>query len=154
MFPIVEKIACVRSDDNDLSELVEREGGVVTTPYLEDSLHSFEELNRFCLDLHPEIDGYMKSIYPINDYSNRIIGFNISRRVFTDCNNLCWTVLDSSSMVGRNGKFFSGVDAILLQRNNLPVGVDFVQDSSRLSVMMCSTGIHHFRADLYKKVVF
>ena len=154
LFPLVKRIDIVRSDDNDLSELVEREGGAVTTPYSVDSVHSFDELNRFCLDQHPEIDGHIKFISPLTAKGSMNMGSRISRRKFTDNNNLCWSVMDSSSIVGRDGRLVGGVDDIFSDSNNLPIGVDLVQDGSRLCVMMCLTGIHNFRAELYKKVVF
>ena len=55
LFSIVKRIDMVWYDDEDLSELAEREGGEVTTPYSADSRLSFDELNHFCLDHHPEI---------------------------------------------------------------------------------------------------
>ena len=72
LFSMVKRIDIVRSDDADLSELVEREGGEVTTPYSADSPLSFEDINRFCLDQHPEIDGYVKALSPLlpNQRSN------------------------------------------------------------------------------------
>ena len=62
--------------------------------------------------------------------------------------------MDSSSIVGRDRRLVGGVNDILSDTDNLPVGVDLVQDGSRLCVMMCLIGINSFRAELYKKVIF
>ena len=62
--------------------------------------------------------------------------------------------MDSSSVVGRDGRLVAGVDDILSDADNLPLGVELVQDGSRLCVMMCLTGIFNFRAEIYKIIVF
>ena len=154
LFSMVKRIDIVRSDDADLSELVEREGGEVTTPYSADLPLSFEDINRFFLDQHPEIDGHVKALSPLLPNQRSNVGERITRRTFTNSNNLCWSVMDSSSVVGRDGRLVAGVDDILSNADNLPLGVELVQDGSRLCVMMCLTGIFNFRAEIYKKIVF
>ena len=151
-FPIVQRMDIVCSDDNDLTELVEHEGGRVTTPYSEDSRHLFAYLNHFCLDLHPEIYRSIKALSPLlpnqrNDTSHT------TRRRFADSNNLYWSVMDSSSVMGRSGRLVNGVDNILSDTENLPKAIELVQDGVRLSVMMFLTDIHYFWAEIYKCAV-
>ena len=153
LFSIVQRIDIVCSDDNNLTELVEREDGRVTTPYSEDSHHSFANLNHFCLDLHPEIDGSVKALSPLLS-NQRHDTSHTTWRNFADSNNLCWSMMDSSSVVGRNGILVNGLGNIISDTDNLPEVIELVQDGTRLSAMMCLTGIHYFWAEIYKCTVF
>ena len=151
VFPVIKRIDIVRSDDEDLEVLVREMGGRITTPFSEDDVFSFGDLNRFCLDNHPEIDGNIKCLSPLHSNQRHDMG-DTTRRIFTDRNNLCWSVMADSSVVGRDRRLLSGVDEILSQPNNLPEGVELVQDGARLMVMMCLSGTHNFRRGLYKCV--
>ena len=59
-----------------------------------------------------------------------------------------------SSVVGRDGRLMSGITAVLSNAENLPVGLEIVRDEHQQMVMMCFTGIQHFRRGIYKCVTF
>ena len=93
IFSFVRDIAVVHSDDVDLVSIVEQNGGQVTTPYLTSIVHSFTYLQRFCLDLHPEVDGYMKTISPMDSNDNPSYGPSedyITRYAFANRFHMCW----------------------------------------------------------------
>ena len=62
VFPVIQTVLAVLSDDSDLEALVRQKNGRVTTPFGIHDKMTFHQLNKFCLDLHPEIDGYVKSL--------------------------------------------------------------------------------------------
>ena len=101
VFPVIKRIDIVRSDDEDFEVLVGEMGGRITTPFSEDDVFSFGDLNRFCLDNHPEIDGNIKCLSPLYNNQRHDMG-DTTRRIFTDRNNLCWSVMADSSVVDRD----------------------------------------------------
>ena len=111
------------------------------------------DLNHFCLDLHPEIDGEMKCLCARGANSSRDMG-DETRRMYTARNHCCWPVMADSCVIGRDRRLMSGVDDILSQTNNLPVGVQVVRDETQQMVMMALTGIEYFHAEKYKCVTF
>ena len=62
VFPVIRTVLVVRSDDSDLEALVRQKNGRVTTPFAINDKMTFHQLNKFYLDLHSEIDGYVKSL--------------------------------------------------------------------------------------------
>ena len=142
----------VRSDDIDFLALVETHGGRITTPFSSTKIWPFPHLNKFCLDLHPEIDGYMKSLSAVR----RGVASNEanSRDGFTDMYHICWSVMESTSVVSTGGDVLKGPDGILSNRDILPVGVELVQDPTQMCVMMMLSGNQYFRAEIYKVVTF
>ena len=153
VFPVIQIIECVRTDDADFEELVEGMGGQVTQPFGIDDMSNFVDLTHFCLDLHPEIDGEMKCLCARGDNSSRDMGEE-TRRMYTARNHCCWPVMADSCVIGRDRRLMSGVDDILSQTNNLPVGVQVVRDETQQMVMMALTGIEYFHAEKYKCVTF
>lgn len=146
-------IDIVKSDDVDLQVIVEGIGDRIITPFSEDQHLSFVELNRFYPNLHPKTDGYMQALLPLDNNPQHDMG-NTIWRIFTNRNNVCWSVMDSLLVVGENWKLFSGVDEIHLDAGNSSDGVELVQDGARLCVMMCLAGIHKFSKGLYKCVEY
>ena len=63
-------------------------------------------------------------------------------------------MMADSRVVGRDGRLMCGVNAVLSNTENLPVGVEIVRDESQQMVMMCLTEIQHFRRGIYKCVTF
>ena len=98
VFPIITKAVVVRSDDADFSALVVAQGGRVTTPFSSTKIWPFPYLNKFCLDYHPEIDGYMKSLSAVNTEVTPS-SEPTSRERFTNMYHICWSVMESTSVL-------------------------------------------------------
>ena len=78
----------------------------------------------------------------------------MTRRTYVTLSHCCWAVMADSRVVGQDGSLLCGVNAVLSNAVNLPVGVEIVRDESQQMVMMCLTGIEHFRRGVYKCVSF
>ena len=153
LFPIIQSVVVVRSDDANLGEIVETNGGRVSTPFPGNRVTEFVNLNRFCLDQHPEIDGFVKTLSVI-DWDVRPHNNANSRDGFTDMYMLCWSVMDSTAIISTNGLVLKGRDQILAHRNNLPIGVEIVEDPTQRMVMLGVTGRGNFAQDRYKCLSF
>ena len=95
-------------------------------------------LENFCLDLHPEIGGCIQSLSAF-DWETKTNTNNSSRAVFADKYHLCWSVMDSICVVSTGGDVLKGPDGILPNQNILPEGVELVQDSVQMCVMLMVT---------------
>jgi len=115
----------VRSDYVDLVAIVHANGGVVSMPFAGSKMWPLICLNNFCLDLHPEIDGYMKYLSAV-DRETEIDTDDSSRAVFTDEYHLCWSVMEYTCVVSTGGDVLKGPDGILPNRDILPEGVELV----------------------------
>ena len=127
--------------------------GRITTPFAADETMPFVHLNKCCLDLHPDIDGYINSLAAVTP-ATRAQPYYSTRRDFTNCYHLCWTVMESTCVLSRGGVDSQGPDSIISAPNLLPEGVELVQDASAIMVMMGLTGIENFGADRYKCLEF
>jgi len=65
VFPIVNDVRVIRSTNADLEAIVEANNGHITAPFSADEIMPFVHLNKFCLDLHPDIDGFIKSLVAV-----------------------------------------------------------------------------------------
>ena len=153
MFPIIQSVVIVRSDDLDLAAIVRARGGRVSTPFSSLTTQSFAELNVFCLDQHPEVDGYIKTISLIDRDADFDHGDN-SRETFMDMYSLCWCVMESTSVVSTTGEVLTGPDQILGNGNTLPQGFTLGQEPDRMSMMLVTTGRNNFSRDRYKVLWF
>ena len=62
-FPFVKKVFVVATFDDDYDYLVQQTGCTVSYPYSsldKETKYSFSDLNRFFLDLHPNIESFTK----------------------------------------------------------------------------------------------
>ena len=156
VFPIINLVKVVRSTDADLEAVVWAHNGRILNPYRADVWISFLSLNKFCLDLHPDIDGYIKSLTPVagNGIVNR---GEASRNDFTDKNYLCWTIMDSTCCVSRAGEVLQGETEIMVNEDDLPHSVSIFaqeQGSETRQMMLGSTGRINFGTDKYKILDF
>lgn len=69
----------------------------------------------------------MKCLYPRGDTASQDRGDKM-RQQYLAYSNCCWVVMADSVVVGQNGRLLSGVDAIMLDPENLQDGVELVQD--------------------------
>ena len=143
----------VRSDDSDLEALVRQKNGRVATPFAINDKMIFHQLNKFCLDLHPEIDGYVKSLSQVQRDGSPMDG-DVSRADFTNRFHLRWSVMQSTSVVSTEGVVLDSPDEIIPNRELLPAGVELVQDPGPMTVMMGLTGKQYFGAEIYKCIEF
>ena len=100
LFSFVRDVVVVRSNDVDLVSIVEQNGGQVTTPYLTSIVHSFTYLQSFCLDLHPELDVYMKTLSPMESNDNLRYGpseDDTTRYAFSNSFHMCWGIMDTTT---------------------------------------------------------
>ena len=102
VFPVITRIDVVRSDDDDLEELVRGMGGRITTPFGLDVSSTFADLNHLCLDLHPEIDGEIKCRRARGDEACPDRGAETRRSYTTRC-HCCWALMADSRVVGQDG---------------------------------------------------
>ena len=153
VFPVIQKVLVVRSDDSDLKTLVRMKNGRVITPFAITDKSTFHQLNKFCLDMHPEIDGYVKSLSQVHRDGLPMDG-DVSRADFTNRFHLCWSIMQSTSVVSTEGTVLEGPDEILPNREFLPAGVELVQDPGPMTVMMGLTGAQYFGAEIYKCIEF
>ena len=103
VFPIVNNVRVVQSMDADLEEIVEANNGHVTTPFAADKIMPFVHLNKFCLDLHPDIDGFIKSLAVVRQETH-VQPDSSTREYFTNCYHLCWTMMESTCVLSRGGR--------------------------------------------------
>ena len=87
VFPIIQDVRVVRSSDADLKSIVGANHGRILTPFCADVRISFLLLNIFCLDFHPDIDGYIKILTRV-DGNESVYHGEASRNDFTDKNYL------------------------------------------------------------------
>ena len=157
IFSFVRDVAVVHSDDVDLVSIVEKNGGQVTTPYLTFIVHSLTYLQIFCLDLHPEIDDYMKIISPMeynDDLSYGSSEDGTTRYAFANRSHMCWGIVDATTIIGRNGLVFSGVNEILNNRDNFPDRLDIVEDPTKLCRFLSCKCAASLPNELYKRMQF
>ena len=107
VFPIVNDVRVVRLTDADLEAIVEANNSHVTTPFAADEIMPFVHLNKFCLDLHPDIDGFIKSLAAVRQ-EICVQPDSSTREYFTNCYHLCWTVMESTCVLSRGGGGFTG----------------------------------------------
>ena len=154
VFPIIQSVVIVRSDDLDLAAIVRARGGRVSTPFSSLTSMSFAELNKMCLDQHPEVDGYVKTLSMINRDIDFDHGDN-SREAFTDMYTLCWCVMEATSVVSTTtGEVLTGPNEILSNTNALPQGFTIGQEPDRMTMMLVTTGRNNFSRDRYKVLWF
>jgi len=152
----VQDIAVVRSDDVDLVSIVEQNGGQVTTPYFTSIVHSFTYLQICCLGLHPEVDGYMKTLSlmePNDDPSYGHSEDDTTRYAFANRFHMCWGSMDTT-IIGRNGLVLSGVNEILNNQDNLPDRFDIVEDPTKLCRFLSCKDAVSLPNELYKRMEF
>ena len=113
----------------------------------------FVNLNRFCLDQHPEIYGFVKTLLVVDRDVTPHNNANTRER-FTDMYMLCWSVMDSTAVISTNGVVLKGRDQIVGNRDNFPEGVEIVEDPSQRLVMLGVTGRANFAQDRYKCLSF
>jgi len=161
VFPIIQYVKVVRSTDADLEAIVWAENGRILTPYCSDVWISFLSLNKFCLDLHPDIDGYIKTLTTVEGNGTVNRG-EASRNDFTDRNYLCWTIMDSTCCILRDGEVLQGPSEIMANEDDLPHGVSiFAQEAAygqeggeMRQMMLGSTGRINFSTTKYKVLDF
>ena len=155
VFPIIQYVRVVRSTDADLEAIVWANDGRILTPYRADVWISFLSLNKFCLDLHPDIDGYIKTLTTVEGNGTVNRG-EVSRNDFTDRNHLCWTIMDSTCCISRDSEILQGPEEIMASEDNLPHGVSIVaQEGGEMrTMMMGSMGRINFSTDKYKVLDF
>jgi len=153
VFPVVQKVLVVRSNDSDLEALVRGKNDRVSTPFAITDRMIFHQLKKFCLDLHPEIDGYVKSISQVQR-DNLPMDGDVSRADFTNRFHLCWSIMQSTSVISTDRVVLEGPDEILPNKGLLPAEVELVQDPSPMTAMMGLTGEQYFGADMYKCIEF
>ena len=98
VLPVVRKVLVVRSDNSDLEALVWGKNGRVSTPFTITDRMSFHQLNKFCLDLHPEINGYVKSLLQVQREYLPVDG-DVNGANFTNRFHLCWSVMQLTSVI-------------------------------------------------------
>ena len=161
VFPIVQLVKVVRSTDADLEAVVWAHNGRIMNPYRADVWITFLSLKKFCLDLHPDINGYIKSLTPVE--GNGIVNRGeASRNDFTDRNYLYWTIMDSTCCLSRDGEVLQGQTEIMANEDDLPHGVSiFAQETAYAQeggetrqMMLGSTGRINFSTDKYKILDF
>ena len=153
VFPVIRTVLVVRSDDSDLEALVQQKNGRVTTPFAINDKMTFHQLNKFFLDLHPEIDRYVKSLLQVQR-DGLLMDGEVSRAYFTNLFHLCWIIMQSTSVVSTEGVVLDSPDEIIPNRELLPAGVELVQDPGPMTVMMGLTGEQYFGAEIYKCIEF
>ena len=151
----------VRLTDADLEAVVWAQNGRILTPYRADVGISFLSLNKFCLDLRPDIDGYIKTLTTV--YPNGTVNRGeSSRNEFTDSNVLCWTIMDSTACISRDGEVLQGPNEIMGNEDDLPEGFTLFQQETAYGqeggemrqMMLGSTGCGNFSTNKYKVLDF
>ena len=85
-----------------------------------------------------------------------------SRNQFTDSNVLCWTIMDSTCCISRDGEVLQGPNEIMGNEDDLPEGVSLFQQETAYGQeggegrqhMLGSTGRGNFSTDKYKVLGF
>ena len=111
--------------------------------------------------MHPDIDGYIKTLTRV-DPNGTVNRGESSRNQFTDRYMLCWTIMNSTTCISRDGEVLQGPNEIMGNGDDLPQGVSLFQQETAYGReggegrrhMLGSTGRGNFSADKYKVLDF
>jgi len=77
-----------------------------------------------------------------------------TRYAFVNRFHMCWGIMDTTMIIGRNGLVLLDVNEILNNRDNLPDGFDIVEDPIQLCRFLSCKGAASLPNELYKRMQF
>ena len=113
-FPgIVNKVKPVFTFDEDLETVCNTFGFNTTHPLCINQRYPFHKIKKFMLDLHPDIDGFLKVIQ-LKEYENEDFGMNNieTRKMCIDKYTFKWFMEGSISVILQDGNIARDVNAI------------------------------------------
>ena len=119
-FPgMLSSIKPVSTHDNDFGAIVKQIGGVVRYENPDTTNKHFPLIYSFITDLHPDIDGYIKSLESkVGIYiSNDAI---VNRKIVMDTYIVCWFIADDTKMYLKDGSLVYGDDILDNEDKFLP----------------------------------
>ena len=135
-FPVITEVTSLYTFQPDFEQVVMRLGGTVRYVNI-DNKASLHHVERFMLDLHPNVDGFGKSmslklpgddVYKYND--------RVTCKMIFDKYTISWHVAHNTYFMSTyNKQFYQGVDAIVENDEKLPDGVSLVKVDDRLTTL-------------------
>ena len=99
----------------------------------------------------------MKTLSPMdsNDYpSYGPSEDDTTRYAFANRFHMCWEIMDTTMIIGRNVLILLGVNEILNNRDNLPDGFNIFEDPTKLCRFLSCKGTASLPNELYKRMQF
>ena len=145
--------------DSDFEEIVNHLGGSVGCPNLDNKASQYQ-VERFMLHLHPNVDGFGKSMTlkvkgdTIYNYSERV-----TCKMICDKYNISWHIAHNTYFISpQDGGFYEGVDAIVENADKLPNELELIKADNRNSTLgqyfLSTSDYSFFESNNYKLVRF
>jgi hypothetical protein len=109
------------------------------------------------MDQHPDIDSAYKFLQWVDQQQpKRPVDPKeiLSRQEFLKRYNVSWMIQESSSILGVDGKFFTGVNNILSNQSSFPTSLSLAVDYDTKTITVTTSDNEFFLTEAYKEINF